>query len=394
MQSTNKTGKLNWLNAFGFILVFGIVYTTVKELPSLTSNLITVTFLYSLFLYIKAWSSQSVTYKRLLIASIFLVFINVSFRGIGDFNYYKKAVMYVTSLMLLIYSCNVHVCLKTVIFAIATNVLIGILYLTTYRQGFNVFEGELLLTLNFSNPNMAGLFVLNTLLYLLLPFTALHKPIRWLPTILLFVLLVPLCASINGILSLTGCRSAIMALIVFVGLVSIDYLFGQRMKLKKWMIALVAIAPFVFVFFYVNHASAVSFDVSFGVEDTGKTAMTRMKVWSPVVNDFLHYFAFGDYYRISNGTGMSQMHNTHLDVYASYGMLPLIIYIILLVKVLWQSYEYATTRFQRASIYAYIACMVIGTFEASSVSGSGGLFILTNGLILLANSKTNESPAG
>lgn len=390
----NQPGKLNWLHAIGFILVLGIIYTTVNELPSLTSNLITVSFLYTLFLYVKEWASQSVSYKRLLIASIFLVFLNVSYRWIGDFNYYKKAIMYVTSLMLMICSCNVHVSVKTVIFAIATNVLIGILYLTTYQQGFNVFEGELLLTLNFSNPNKAGMFVLNTMLYLLLPFTTLHKPVRGLPTILLFILLVPLCVSINGILSLTGCRSAIMALIVFIGLVSLDFLFGKRMKLKKWMMALIAIAPFIFVFFYVNYASTVTFDVSFGIEDTGKTAMTRMKVWSPVVNDFLHYFAFGDYYRISNGTGMSQMHNTHLDVYASYGMLPLIIYIILLVKVLWQSYEYATTRFQRASIYAYIACMVIGTFEASSVSGSGGLFILTNGLILLANSKTNESPAG
>ena len=395
MQKITPLGKLNWLNAFGFVLVLGIVFSTVKEQPSLTSHLITVTFIYTLFLYIKEYSSnRSFSFNLIVIASAFLLFLNVSVSGFGDFNYYKKAIMYISTLMLMVYSFNVHINPKTIVFAIIINAFIGIVYLTTYQQGFTLFEGEMLLTLNFSNPNMAGLFILNTILYLLLSFSTLCKPRKFIPTLVLSALLIPLLISLCRILTLTGCRSAMIALLFFIFFIVMDIIFGRRFRLKKWMMAFIAVAPFVFVFVYVIYASSITFDVSFGIENAGKTAVTRLAIWKPIIDNFFHYFTFGDYYGISNGTGMSQLHNTHLDIFASYGMLPLILYILLVVKILWQSYKRANTRFHRASVYAFIACMVTGTFEAGFVAGSGGLFILTNGFILLANSRTNENSAG
>lgn len=395
MQSLIPSGKMNWLEGFGFLLVSGIIYTTIKEQASWTSNLITLTFIYTLYLYIKKYFCISPSFHRTLITSIILVFLNVTVSGFGDFNYYKKAIMYISTLMLLIYSSSVHISKKTACFAIAINILIGVLYLTTYQQGFNVFQGEVLLTLNFSNPNQAGMFILNTLLYILLPISALQKPLKILPITVLLVIIIPLLISLNKILILTGCRSALMALIVFLGLTILDFVFGTRLKLRKWVMRFIAVAPFIFVFIYVTYASTITFDTSFGTENAGKTVLTRMKIWGPIIHDFFHYLIFGDYFGISNGTGMSQMHNTHLDIFASYGLVPLLLYMSLITKVLWQSYKKATSRFQRASIYAFIACMVIGTFEASFVAGSGGLFILTNGFILLANCQIiDENTAG
>lgn len=389
MSNLIPSDRLNWVNAGGFILVLGIVYTIVKEQSILTSNLITLTFIYTLYLYMKELLRNNIpsSYNKILIFSIVLVFLNVTISGIGGFNYYKKAIMYIATLMLMIYSSSVRITQKTVICAIAVNMLICILYLMTYQQGFNIFEGEVLLTLNFSNPNQTGMFVLNSLLYILLPIAALQKPLKKFQTAILTVLISPLFILVNGILTLTGCRSALLSLILFGALIIMDFIFGTRVRFKKWMMVFIAVFPFLFVFIYISYASLLSVDVSFGMESAGKSATTRMHIWKPLIEDWGHYFVYGDYYGISGGTGMSQQHNTHLDIFTSYGVVPLILYMSLVSKVLWQTYINATTRFQRASLYAFIACMVIGTFEASFVAGSGGLFILTNGFLLLANSR-------
>lgn len=392
MQNLILSSKLNWVNVGGFILVLGIVYTIVKEQSILTSNLITFTFIYTLYLYMKELFRNNIpsSYNKILIFSIVLVFLNVTISGMGDFNYYKKAIMYIATLMLMIYSSSVRITQKTVACAIVVNMLVCILYLMTYQQGFNMFEGEVLLTLNFSNPNQTGMFVVNSLFYILLPLAALKKSLKKFQIAILLALIIPLFLSVNGILTLTGCRSAILSLMLFGALTIMDFILGTRVRFKKWMMAFIAVFPFLFVFIYISYASLLNVDVSFGIENAGKSATTRMHIWKPLIDDFGHYLVCGDYYGISGGTGMSQQHNTHLDIYTSYGIVPLILYMSLMSKILWKTYINATTRFQRASLYAFIACMVVGTFEASFVAGSGGLFILTNGFLLLANSRVDE----
>lgn len=395
MQNIIPPGKLNLLILTGFVIILGIVYTTLNVQLFITSSLITLTFVYTFFLYLKKLNLNALSsLDNILIASVVLVFVNVTISGFGNFNYYKKAIMYISTLMLMVCSIKYHINKKTVFFVELINFLIAVIYLLTYKQGFNDFEGEVLLTLNFSNPNLAGMFLLNTLLYIIIPVSIIHKSTKFSTLILLLVIIVPLFLSLNGLLVLTGCRSVLIAIAVFLGLTLFDFLFADKFRLKKWMMSFIAAAPFIFVFIYIVFASSITFDVSFGLENAGKTALTRMKIWLPIVSDFFHYLPFGDYYGISNGTGFSQLHNTHLDIFASYGIIPLILYVVLLSKVLWQSYRNATSRFQRVSLYAFIACIVVGTFEASFVAGSGGLFILTNGFVLLANSQINENFTG
>ena len=389
-------GKLDGLELLGFILVLCIVFSIINGITLLTSFLIGCTFIYTAVLYIwkltnhKFVSSQN----HLIVFSVVIVLINITISGFGDFNYYKKAIMYICTLLLLVYNSNTKVSFRSVWCIILLNVLIGLLYVLSYKQGFDLYDGEMLLTFNFSNPNQTGLFVFTTFLYILLPAIYILESPQLLKKILVLALLVPLSIFLYKILTLTGCRSAIMAVFVFGFLTIYDYLRRGKKWMKKWMIALITVLPFVFVFFYISWAPLITFDVSFGIENSGKSAITRLSIWEPIVNNFFHYFMFGDYYGISNGTGVSQMHNTHLDVYASYGLLTLILFIVLLRKILWKTYVNTSTRFQRLALYAFISSMVIGTFEASYVAGSGGLFILTNGFILLANCNLDEGPTG
>lgn len=389
-------GKLDKIDAIGFILVLLIVYSIVKEIPILTSLLISCSFIFTILLYVWKLINNKIdnSLNILMLFNVLIVFINITLSGFGGFDYYKKAIMYVCTLLLLVYNCNARVSRKTVYCLIFTNVIIGILYLVSYKQGFDVYQGEYLLTLNFTNPNQAGMYVFTTLLYLILSIESIVGSYKKFMVLIALALLIPLSLFLYNILTFTGCRSAIMAVYLFIILSVYDYIRGGKKWMKKWMITLISVLPFIFVFIYIMFASSVTIDVSFGIENAGKSVMTRQSIWAPIVNDFFHYFLFGDYYGISNGTGVSQMHNTHLDVYASYGIIALIIYIMLLRHVLWKTYVNTSSRYQRLAFYAFIASMVIGTFEASYVAGSGGLFILTNGYILLANSNINEGLTG
>ena len=388
--------KLDKFDTIGFILVLLIVYSIVNEITFMASLLISCSFIFTTILYVWKLINNRIdkSLNILMLFNIVIVFINITISGFGGFGYYKKAIMYVSTLLLLVHSCNARVSIKTACYLIITNIIIALLYLLSYKQGFDVYDGEYLLTLNFSNPNQAGMYICTTLLYILLPVASIISLYKRFKVLMVLVFLFPLCISLYNILMFTGCRSAMMAVYFFIFLCIYDYLRGGKKWMKKWMMTLISVLPFIFVFIYIMFASYVTIDVSFGIENAGKSAMTRQSIWEPIVNDFFHYFLFGDYHGISNGTGLSQMHNTHLDVYSSYGIIALIIYILLLRHVLWQTYVNTSSRFQRLSLYAFIASMVVGTFEASYVSGSGGLFILTNGYILLANSNVNEGLTG
>jgi O-antigen ligase len=131
----------------------------------------------------------------------------------------------------------------------------------------------------------------------------------------------------------------------------------------------------------------IDIDTSLGIEGHGKTSDTKMMIWKPAFEAINQHFVLGDYYCISSGTGVSQLHNTHLDVFASYGFIPFILFISILFFQVSRVYEQATSLTNRIGVYAFMACFISGVFEASLVSGSAGLYVLSFGFLLLANSQ-------
>lgn len=389
MQRIIANRKLDKVVVFGFLIAFGIIYNTMKGLLSMSSMLISLSFIYVFSVFANKVSHGLIkrTYINILFFSCVLVFLNTTLSGVGGFDYYKKAIMYMATIVWIICCVSAAISKKTVVVVLVINLFINGLYLLFYQQGFSIYEGEFLLTLNFPNPNQTGMFILNSILYICIPIVAGRELVgkKW-NYITMLCILIPLFVAVFQLLIMTGCRSSFMSLALFFILVILDYISKGHFKLKKWMSLVIAIMPFVFVFVYLSYVSDFSADVSMGVENVGKSSTTRVPIWKPIVADFWHYFMIGDYYGISNGTGMSQLHNTHLDVYASYGFIPLVLYITILYKVICRSMKHVETRFHRVSLYAFIACMVSCMFEASLVAGSAGLFLLTVGFLMLANS--------
>lgn len=386
--------NINYTILSGFLLAFYIAYSIMGDNQSMASNLITMSFVYVFGLFfLNRRYNYSKEYTNILYWCIPLVFINVTLSGFGGFDYYKKAIMFTTTLLWIVYTCNTTITKKTAYIICLIMLALNISYQFFYESGLAIYEGEALLYLGFTNPNLAGMYILNSMLYLGILIVAgreLFSKKKWYfvhVAVSIFVLFTTF-----GLLMLTGCRSAILSLIAFGVLVVADFFFLQKIKPRKWICYLIAIAPLLFVFFYVFYIKTLDVNVSFGLEDAGKSSTTRLKIWSPLVDNFFHFLIYGDYYGISNGTGFSQMHNTHFDVYASYGIIPLMLYMSLLAKVIWNTWSRAASRFQRCSVYAFVATFIVSTFEAGFVAGSAGLFLLTCGFLILSNTQTDENP--
>lgn len=384
--------------AIGYLLVLGIAYFTMIDKPSVVSDLITLTFPLVLIVFLHLYQRHIVPsyYTGLVITLSILVFLNISIwlvinDGAGGFNYYKKAIMFLTTVIWFIYCSFTKISRPTLYYILFINLLLVSLYHLFFKEIFEEIEGESFVTLNFSNPNLTGMFILNSLLYVGISIVCVreitHKiiyQIIWLGiNITLFI-------GSFSILLLTGNRSSLMALIFWAGLVILDWVSVHNFKPKKWIIAILVAFPFLFLFIYTSFAHSLGETVSFGMEIRGKTNTSRNHVWMPIINEFYHYFLIGDYYKISNGTGVSQLHNTHLDIFASYGIIPLILYIVFLYKISVKAWFNSHSKIQRTALYAFLSLLVSCTFEAGLVAGSAGLFILSGGFLLLCNYRSTS----
>lgn len=390
MQVVKAFNKpVNYIILLGFVIVLGIVYFTMTDNVAMQSMLISVSFAYVTLLFISKIVKKTIDRKLLYIvlASIALVFFNVTLSGPGGFDYYKKAIMFSALLMWIAVCLFSQVSRKTVIRIYAINIIIAILYQLFYDQGWVIIDGEIYITLNFSNPNLAGIFVMNTLLYLAIFIVAGRAVFSRLQNIINLCIAISVFIAVFGLLMLTGNRSSILSVGIFVFLVLLDIIIKKKFWLNKLFCFAVAIIPFLFIFWYVTNAGDLDMDVTLGASGEGKSNTSRNHVWMPILENFFHFFLIGDYYGISGGTGFGQLHNTHLDVYASYGFAVFALFISFIYKVLRIGFMKSYDLFTRCGVYAFIATMGNSCFEASLVAGSAGFYLLTGGFLLISNYK-------
>lgn len=388
MQVVKALNKpVNYIILLGFVIVLGIVYFTMTDNVAMQSMLISVSFAYVTLLFIGKIVKKTIDRKLLYIvlASIALVFFNVTLSGPGGFDYYKKAIMFSALLMWIAVCLFSQVSRKTVIRIYALNIIIAILYQLFYDQGWVIIDGEIYITLNFSNPNLAGIFVMNTLLYLAIFIIAGRAVFSRFQNIVNLCIAISIFIAVFGLLLITGNRSSILSIGIFVVLVLLDIFIKKRFWLNKYFCFAVAIIPFLFVFWYVANAGNLDMEVTLGTSGEGKTNTSRNHVWMPILENFFHFFLIGDYYGISDGTGFAQLHNTHLDVYASYGIVVFALFISFIYKVIRIGFMKSYDLFTRCGVYAFIATMGSSCFEAGLVAGSSGFYLLTGGFLLFTN---------
>ena len=360
-----------------------IAIATVLSYGQVVSPLFAFSFFIPLIYIFRKIKSFS---KELLLLTV-LCLLHVWFSGMIcggalNFNYFKKVIMFLSFAYLAYYAVNVNSCNEKLLNLIKLfPVISGIVMVVAY---FFLGKTEMRgggITLGFSNPNAAGIWLLHLILYgFLYVLECSEKKAR--------LLYIPIIIALLILLDLTKARSCYIAL-VFFGVVLFLGILG--IQVNKFMCFAVVLIPLIFTFFYMNIVDSnwVQTEFAFMISE-GKPLTSRMAIWNDAFEAIREHFFLGDYCGISDGTGMSQLHNTHLDVLSSYGIVPFILFIKILYKSTLKTLEKANGVYKYAAFASFCAVLIMGTIEAAIVSGSMGLNLLTIGFIVLGTADVNN----
>ncbi len=298
--------------------------------------------------------------------------------GYFSFNYFKKVIMFSAFLIFLNAAAReeFYVLYNAVRLIKIFPVLAGafLVYSYSYMGNTGTFAGGI--TLGFVNPNFAGMWLLHFFLYgCLFVLEAVNGS-------KLRLLYFPVLIQLLKLLVLTRARSCFIGITAFFILLILG---AWNKKTNRFVLLCIAIIPFVFVIIYLKIAYSAWFQQMFGfIISVGKSLTSRVEIWRYALERFWEHPITGNYSGISFGTGQSQMHNTHIDVLSSYGILAAILFVKNLYQNMVAVNDYTDSFYQYAAFCAFCAIIITGVFEAAVVSGAMGLNLLTVSFLVLA----------
>lgn len=364
--------------AFLFVL-FAIIYlASIMSLPWLASLCFLSSFGILLIVYFFESHKELnyVDYFCFLTVSISLVcvFLNgILEDAYINFDYMKKWMMFSSTIIFFSIVCKrtynssflgVLVKFLTIFLSIMTIFQFYLGGLSNY-----LWKGRLTnyLTMNFENPNKTALFFMPLCLMCIIVFcTDKRKELR----VVSLLCSVFLCFFIFQ----TQSRTCMMSLSVFFFLV-IFFKIKKPLTISFLSSFFITVVPLFYALFYVFLVRfpyvAIFFDFA---EKEGKSLYSRENIWLEAFEHIENSPFVGAYYQISGGTGISQLHNTHVDILASYGLISFICFVVFMMLLLRKiKFEFDL---QYLYFSAFVALLCCGFGEAALYSGGMGLYII------------------
>lgn len=377
-----KTSKIDFIVVIvAFLILFFSSYFIMSENASmiiLTNKLSMIWPIISIFLVLKSLRSVQSKQLLLVLGIVIISFLCVNLTATSGI---RLKYMSFVSFVLWIYICaNVrfnYADLKKMFL-----VLLGlsILYPFFYRSGFSLTEEGYYLSLNFPNTNLAGLFIAQSVFFLILMIFAIQQSTIKKIYRYLFVISFAALAVFEIIMVFyTGTRSSLMAISFFLFFVFLEIL-GKKVRFTKFWLFVGSLIPLLFVFLYFSYQSFFSMKyLNEILAFEYKPLESRISGWEIAFDIISQNFFLGKY-------GEGNPLNSHLDVLLSYGIFVFLLFVVFLYETLKASAFHADTQFKRLSLIAFLACLVNSSAESALVCGSNGLYLLSGGFILFANS--------
>ena len=385
IQRTNESRVYNHIIYVLFSIMFLLIACTIFS-ASYVSALFSMTFVILLLSVLYMLMHDGIKVQDLLVihAIIMLTIVNATI-GSSDisFSYYRKVIIFISTIFMLYLSTKIKVSETAINYIYVINICIALLYVLAYFKGVGT-QYTIGITFNFSNPNLTAIFILHSLLYVTLAFIHYKNKTSRILFSVLFVLLM-------YFLICTRARSCFLAMAFYFILLAINYLTNNKVHLRKGVSFLILILPLLFTIVYMKMVDSNFINIFSFAESTGKPLSSRYHIWSMAFKSIYEHPVTGDYYGLSSGTGLFQMHNTHLDVLSSYGIFVFILFIAFLYNIMDSTRKIARSKSQKASLFAFYAIIIMGTFEAALVSGGLGMDILSSGFLILARHEEGNS---
>ena len=373
-----------------FLLAAGIIVFQALGRSSLTSMLFYMTFPVTVLLWLRTVRKTITGMDLIMIATIILSVISIlvdagRYNAGLNFSYIRKVIIFSMTMLFLQTAYRLQIDEKMVDFINKTvdflTVFLMLMYFLYASQMFLL--GGLVsayLTFQIGNPNLTGLFL--TCFYML-ELYRIFTPERWYWKLL--HVLMAVCLIVFAFM--TQSRNCLMVIVLFT-LITVWLIFRGRRNLHIGEISAMLISsfPVLFLTVYISIIYTPWMQRLFGfMVGEGKNLDSRMRIWMPALRHLWESPIIGSYYAISEGTGMSQMHNSHLDIAASYGI-PVLVLVCLLI------YSYLHQRGRRYAdkqgfiyILGFACAIILGIGEAALFSGGLSLYIFVGAFLLLAN---------
>lgn len=366
------------------IFVSLIIFFTLVKQGALISLCFSMSFI--VLLCYAVYRATNTRYSLNLVLLIIVAFVNVvvnaltSSEAILGFDYFKKLLMFLAFMLMLDFAQNDDISVDTYNLVLRLPSAMALMLVCSYFFVGNTDRYAGGITLGFSNPNFTGMWLVHLFIYVfLLEISIKHN--RFIKITIGLVLVI-----MAWLIYETKARSCLIGLFLFLLLCVMGKVTNESFSKKPIVWSAVILIPIIVVLLYQSLLNAGWFVNAFAafVSD-GKGLDSRLAVWQPAIKAFMGSPIFGDYCGISQGTGTSQLHNTHLDVLVSYGILPFVLFVVALLKLSRNITRHDMSFFSYTAFSGFLSIIIIGTFEAGVVSGAMGLNILTVGLIVLAN---------
>lgn len=396
MQKKRLTFPFSVCIGIEVLIASAIAVLTVLKRSDLVSPLFSASFII-LFAFVALDIINHGGKLNITVMLAILCFFNAFANGVLEganfsFDYFKKAIMFCSFIFLLYYASREEhaVSKKTARIVLILPVLAGSFMVISNRfLGNNISLGEEgALTLGFTNPNFTAMWLLHFLLFgAVLAFLAFQKgKVRKLCLLYLPVLFV-----LYDLISQTEARACLIAVIFFAAFLVLKPLV---LKFKRTFALFVILFPIIYAVVYLAVVDTEWFRelFAFATED-GKTLNSRVYVWNSSFEALREHPILGSYIGIDiEGTvSMGQLHNTHVDVLVSYGIVPFILFLKILYDCILSVMKKCNSFSKYTALCAFFAVVISGTFEASIVSGAMGLNLLSVGLLALAKNDDTQS---
>lgn len=377
-----------------YLAAAGIVMLTVLGAESVASGLFYLTFILVVLLWCSS-AMRSVTWTdAVLILTIGLSLAHVIINAwieqtpIG-FSYFKKYFMFVCTLVYFQAAHKLRIDVKTEKFLLTLISLLAVFLTVVYAvndPALYMIRGRIsnYLTFGFTNPNLTALFLMCIYTGEMMQFFRSRSAFGKLWHLLL-------AGAVCYFVWETGSRNCLMTMAIETVLCTLLYLTKKGFRLPKWFSLLVAVWPILFALVYVSFVESQWIQEMFAfLVEEGKGLDARLPVWQAALYYCERSPILGAYSQISWGTGMTQMHNTHLDMLVSYGTAVLILVCYLLYSVIRSSDSGSgNIKEETMAKICFAGTIIMGMGEAALFSGGLGIYIFA-GLFLLLCSREQE----
>ena len=361
-------------------MLAGIIVFQALGQRDLAGKLFNVTFFLTFLLWMNRAAGRMDRKDGLVLAILALSGICVCVNGLltgtaVSFSYFKKLMMFWTTLLFFTamedYEGGARAVERVFRWSDGLSVFL-IAVFALRREEAQTLNGivTMYLTFGFTNPNLTAVFLASLCMLELLQAARSWKG------------MLHLCLGgiLAGFVYLTRARNAQLILVFFlVGLLAAKVLPERSLRVSTTAAVVLTGAPLVFALGYLKLASSSWAEQTFSfLIGEGKGLDSRMDVWSLAVNAFRQSPLVGAYSQISGGTGASQMHNSHLDLLASYGVAVFVLTWLFLILQL----RGGGGRWSFCCRLCFASLLLAGLGEAMLFSGGMGVYLF-GGIFLM-----------